>query len=245
MGAATKGSVTMLGGWDHAQRQYRHLYTYFFDLIGVAVFAISGALAAGRRQLDMVGVVVAAAATAVGGGTIRDVLLDRHPIFWLTDWRYVAVILVSAFGTMLYVRFARVPAAALDVADALGLALFSITGTQVAERAGMPGKSCVLLGAITGAAGGVIRDVLLAEVPHVLQRGSLYATAAIAGATMYLALDRLSMDPPVPGMAGMICVAGLRLAAIRWGLKVPSFEIATSSMRPARQDPDKHDPIGR
>jgi uncharacterized membrane protein YeiH len=221
------------------------LYTYIFDLVGVAVFAVSGALAAGRRQLDLVGVVVAAAVTAVGGGTIRDVLLDRHPIFWLSDARYVAVILVSALGTMFFVRHARVPGAALDVADALGLALFSVTGAQVAERAGMPGMSCVLLGAITGAAGGVIRDVLLAEVPHVLQRGSLYATAAIAGATLYLGLERLGLDSPVPSLAGMVCVAGLRLAAIRWGLKVPAFEFGPSSAGPVKQDTGKHEPLGR
>ena len=149
------------------------MYLYVLDLVGVAVFAISGALAAGRRRLDLVGVVVLGAVTAVGGGTVRDVLLDRHPIFWLADARYLVVIVVAALATVLYVRWARVSRVTLDVADALGLALFSVAGTQVAERAGLPAMSCVLLGAVTGAAGGAIRDVLTAQVPVVLQHGSL------------------------------------------------------------------------
>jgi len=198
---------------------------YLFDLIGVGVFAVSGALAAGRRRLDLIGVVVAAAATAVGGGTIRDLLLDRHPIFWLTDARYLLVIIVASIATMLYVRWARVPGITLDVADALGLALFTVTGAQVAERAGMPAITCVLLGTMTGAAGGVIRDVLLAQVPHVLQRGSLYATAAIVGATFYLVLINLGTSPGVASLAGMACVAALRLAAVVWRLELPAFEV--------------------
>ena len=206
------------------------MYLYVFDLIGVAVFAISGALAAGRRRVDLIGVIVAATATAVGGGTIRDLLLGRRPIFWLADARYILVILVAALATILYVRWARVPGPALGVADALGLALFSVTGAQVAERAGMPGVACVVLGAITGVAGGVIRDVLLAQVPQVLQRGSLYATAAIAGTSLYMGLVRFGVDRSIATFAGMGCIAALRLAAIWWELKLPTFEVDTDEM---------------
>ena len=214
------------------------MYLYVFDLIGVAVFAISGALAAGRRKLDMIGVVVAAAVTAVGGGTIRDLLLDRNPIFWLADARYLVVIIAAAVATVLYARRVRVPGVTLDVADALGLALFSVTGAQVAERAGMPGIACVLLGATTGAAGGVIRDVLLAQVPFVLRPGSLYATAALAGASLYMVLVRVGVDREVASLAGMTCVAALRLAAIWWGLKLPVFEVNTGEHAavPERRD---------
>lgn len=209
------------------------MYLYIFDLVGVAVFAISGALAAGRRKLDLVGVLVAAAATAVGGGTIRDVLLDRHPIFWLADARYLLVIVIASLATVLWVRWARVPRSALDVADALGLALFSVAGAQVAERAGMPGIACVLLGAVTGTAGGVIRDVLMAQVPQVLQRGSLYATAAIAGVSLYLVLAIFGVERPVPSLAGMTCVAVVRMAAIWWDLKLPTFETTDELPVPA------------
>ena len=206
------------------------MYLYVLDLLGVAVFAISGALAAGRRRLDLVGVVVLAAVTAIGGGTIRDVLLDRHPIFWLADARYLIVIVVAALATVVYVRYARVPGVTLDVADALGLALFSIAGTQVAERAGLPAVSCVLLGAVTGAAGGAIRDVLSAQVPMVLQRGSLYATAAIVGTSLYVILARVGLERSVAALAGMAAIAALRLAAIWWGLKLPVFEVRTAEL---------------
>jgi len=221
------------------------VYLYLFDLIGVGVFAVSGALAAGRRRLDLIGVVVAAAVTAVGGGTIRDLLLDRHPIFWLTDSRYLLVIIGATIATILYVRWKRVPGVALDVADALGLALFTVTGAQVAERAGMPVITCVLLGTITGAAGGVIRDVLLAQVPHILQRGSLYATAAIAGASAYLALAALGVSSAVASLAGMACVAVLRLAAIVWRVQLPAFEVPdadapSQSMRSDRSEASRH-----
>jgi uncharacterized membrane protein YeiH len=206
------------------------VYLYVLDLIGVAVFAISGALAAGRRRLDLIGVLVLAAVTAVGGGTVRDVLLDRHPIFWLADARYLLVIIVAALATMLYVRWASVPWITLDVADALGLALFSVAGTQVAEHAGMPAASCVLLGAVTGAAGGAIRDVLTARVPAVLQQGSLYAAAAIAGTSLYLILARIGVERSTASLVGMAVVAALRLAAIWWGLTLPVFEVRTAEL---------------
>jgi uncharacterized membrane protein YeiH len=214
-----------------ANRQPPHLSLYVFDLIGVAVFAISGALAAGRRKLDLIGVLVAASATAVGGGTIRDLLLDRNPIFWLTDSRYLLVITGAAMATVLYTRRVRVPGPVLEVADALGLALFSVTGTQVAERAGMPGIACVLLGAVTGTAGGAIRDVLLAQVPAVMRPGSLYATAAIAGTTLYMVLQRVGVERSVATAAGMACVAVVRLAALWWELKLPTFEVQTDEHR--------------
>jgi uncharacterized membrane protein YeiH len=199
--------------------------SHVLDLIGVAVFAISGALAAGRRRLDLLGVVVLAAVTAVGGGTIRDVLLDRHPIFWLADARYLVVIIGAALATVAYVRWARVPGPTLDVADALGLALFSVAGTRIAESAGLPALSCVLLGAVTGAAGGVVRDVLTAQVPLVLQRGSLYATAAIAGTTLYVMMARIGVQQRAAAFTGMVVVAALRLAAIWWGLQLPVFDV--------------------
>jgi uncharacterized membrane protein YeiH len=201
---------------------------HLLDLIGVAVFAISGALAAGRRRLDLIGVVVLAAVTAIGGGTIRDLLLDRRPIFWLADPSYLFVIVGSAVLTLLYTRWARVPWQTLAIADALGLALFSVAGAQIAERAGMPAVACVLLGTVTGAAGGVIRDVLTAQIPMVLQRGSLYATAAIVGTTIYVALVRAGVAQRPAVLTGMILVAVLRLAAIRWELMLPAFELRES-----------------
>ena len=200
------------------------------DLLGVAVFAVSGALLAGRRSLDLLGVFVIAALTAVGGGTLRDVLLDRHPIFWLREPEYLAVIALATAGTVLYGRFWRPARTAtlergLLVADALGLGLFTISGAQIAERVGLPGPSIVLMGAMTGAAGGVLRDVLCAEIPLVLRR-DIYATAAIAGAATYVVLERLGLAVDVAAPAGAAVVVALRLAAIFADLHLPVFTLA-------------------
>lgn len=198
---------------------------YAFDLIGVAVFAISGALAAGRKRLDLIGVIALALVTAIGGGTIRDLLLDRHPIFWLADPAYLLVIAGAALGTVLWTRFRSPPDATLLVADALGLALFSVSGAQIAEGAGVPAIGGIVLGTITGAAGGVVRDVLVAEVPHVLRRGSLYASAAIAGTAVYFLLQALGVDRTLATVVGMAVVASVRFAAILFRLQLPVFRV--------------------
>lgn len=197
-------------------------YLYWFDLAGLAVFAISGALAAGRKALDLFGVIVLAFVTAVGGGTLRDVMLDRHPIFWLADQTYVIVITAAALLTVACSRWREPPERALLVADALGLALFSIVGAQVAERAGLPALAGVVLGTITGCAGGVIRDVLAAEIPLVLRPGALYASCAIAGTSTYFLLEWLGAAAAIATVAGMTVVATLRFASIwrRWQLPV-------------------------
>ena len=191
------------------------------QLIGAAVFAASGALAAGRKRMDLLGVVVIAMVTAIGGGTIRDLLLDRHPVFWFADPRHLIVSMVAALLTIAYARYRPFPHHSLAIADALGLALFTIVGAQIAELQGVGGIVLVLMGTITGVAGGVIRDVLSAEVPLILKKGELYASAAVAGATLYLVLSAAGVGPQIAGPAGMATIAGLRLAAIFWGLHLP------------------------
>jgi uncharacterized membrane protein YeiH len=128
---------------------------YVLDLLGVAVFAASGALAAGRKQLDLLGVVVIATVTGIGGGTIRDVLLDRHPVFWIADSSYLLVSLAAAALTLLYTRFVKLPRVSLLIADAFGLGLFTIIGAQVAEEQNLSWAIVILMGTITGTFGGV------------------------------------------------------------------------------------------
>jgi uncharacterized membrane protein YeiH len=205
--------------WGH--RRIRH----FLDLSGIAVFAISGALAAGRKSLDWLGVAVIAVVTAIGGGTLRDVLLDRHPIFWIADPSYLVVCLVATAVTLLYVRLRVPPFRALFVADALGLAFFTIGGTQIAEQAGVSGLLAGLMGMITGTAGGVVRDVLCAEIPLILRRGQLYASAAIAGAALYLALERGGIPRDIAAPVGMAAIAAVRFAAILWRLELPVLHL--------------------
>lgn len=199
---------------------------YSLELLGLMVFAISGALAAGRKHLDLLGVVVVAVVTAIGGGTLRDVLLNRHPVFWLHEPIYLEIILGSALLTVLYTKFFSPPYRALLVADAVGLALFSIGGAQIAEQANVPIIVIVLMGTITGTAGGVIRDILLADIPVIFRRGRIYATTSIVGILAYLFLQMIHVDQTWAAIAGMIMVASLRLAAIIWGLMLPIFSLS-------------------
>jgi uncharacterized membrane protein YeiH len=124
-----------------------------------------------------------------------------------------------------WVRFRRPPERALLIADAIGLAFFAIGGAQLAEAARLPGSIVVLMGVMTGVAGGVLRDVLTAEVPLVFRPGSLYATAAIAGVTLYLLLQWLGVPRELAAVGGMAFIAALRFAAILWGLTLPAFEL--------------------
>ena len=195
------------------------------ELLGVAVFAVSGVRAAGRKGLDLLGVAVVAIVTAIGGGTLRDLLLDRHPTFWIADTTYIWVILAATALTLAYVRFWIATRRALLVADALGLAFFTIAGVQIAEQAGVSELIAVLMGVITGVAGGVFRDVLTREIPLVMRPGRLYATAAITGAAIYVILVGWRITPDAAAVAGMASIAGLRLAAILWRLELPAVEL--------------------
>jgi len=193
---------------------------YGLELFGVAVFAVSGALAATRKNMDLFGIIVIAAVTAIGGGTLRDVLLDRHPIFWIQNTAYLLVILCAAVFTVIYSRYHNVPHKALLVADAFGLALFTVSGAKIAEQLGMPGVIVVFMAALTGTAGGMLRDVLCAEVPLILRR-EIYATASIAGAIVYVAGHAVALDSAVVAFAAMGLVFGLRMAAIFFGWHMP------------------------
>ncbi|WOB08262.1 trimeric intracellular cation channel family protein [Piscinibacter gummiphilus] len=195
---------------------------YVLDLFGVAVFAASGALAGIASRLDLLGIIVLASITAIGGGTLRDVLLNRHPIFWMHDSGPIWTILAATAATLLWVQVLPVPTDALLIADAIGLAVFAISGAQVAEKAGCRPMVTVLMGTLTGSGGGVLRDVLSAKVPLIL-RQDIYATAAIAGIAVYLLARAAKVSTAWAFAAGAVTVAGTRLAAIAYDLKLPVF----------------------
>ena len=200
------------------------LFLYLLDLFGVAVFAASGALAGVASQFDLLGVLVLASITAVGGGTIRDVLLGRHPIFWIKDVVFIYAILAATALTLWWAHFHPVPRDALVIADAIGLAMFAISGAQVAEKAGCRALVVVLMGTLTGAGGGVVRDVLSAKVPLIL-RHEIYASAAIAGIVVYLLLRAAKTPTAAAFAAGFFTVAGTRLFAIAYDLRLPVFAL--------------------
>jgi uncharacterized membrane protein YeiH len=196
-----------------------------FTVIGVAVFAASGALAAGRKSLDLIGVLVLAIVTATGGGTLRDVLMNRHPIFWISSPWYIGVSALAALATWLWVRKFPPPDRALQYADALGLAFFSIAGAQIAEAGGLKPFTATIMGAITGCAGGLIRDVLVAEIPLVFRRSELYVTACVAGVALYFCLVALGLPVEFASIMGMATIALIRLASIRWSITLPVLRI--------------------
>jgi uncharacterized membrane protein YeiH len=196
-----------------------------FTVIGVAVFAASGALAAVRRSLDPVGVLVLAIVTATGGGTLRDVLMDRHPIFWISAPWYIGVSALAALVTWLWIRKFPPPDRALQYADALGLAFFSIAGAQIAEAGGLKPFAATIMGALTGCAGGLIRDVLVAEIPLVFRQSELYVTACIAGVALYFCLAALSLPVEASSILGMATIALIRLASIRWSITLPVLKM--------------------
>jgi uncharacterized membrane protein YeiH len=201
------------------------VFHHGLELLGVGVAAASGAIAAGRKSLDWMGVLVIALVTAIGGGTVRDLLLDRHPIFWMRDPVYLGVTGLAAAVILVYVRRFSPPERMLLVIDAFSLAYFSINGAQIALQFDHPGAIAVVMGAITGTAGGILRDVLCNEIPLIFRRGELYATAAIAGICAYLALRHLGVSNDFASPLGIALIVLLRLAAMSWGLRLPVFTL--------------------
>lgn len=190
----------------------------------VAVCAISGVLAAEGRRMDLFGALVLALVTAVGGGTIRDLCLGV-PVFWVRNPTHVTTALLAAMVTFVLVRFVRMPRRALLFADAFGLALFGIAGTEKALANGSPGLVAIMMGVITGVAGGILRDVLRREVPWVFQREvELYATAVFLGALTLVLLRQWLPPSEIHRYTAMGVILVLRLAAMRWKLRLPVFK---------------------
>lgn len=191
------------------------------DLVGVVVFAISGVLEAGRRQMDIFGAVVLALVTALGGGTLRDVILQHGPVFWVADPTYVIAVTLAALATFALVRRVTLPRRFLLVADAAGLAVFAVLGTQKALGAGAAPVVALGMGVISGVAGGMIRDVLCREIPLVLRR-EIYATAALSGGLLFWLLRQLGTSEAWATALGALCVFAVRLVAVRLNLALPA-----------------------
>ncbi|PQV63119.1 putative membrane protein YeiH [Abditibacterium utsteinense] len=196
----------------------------FLDLLGVATFAASGALVAGRKKLDIFGALVVAFVSALGGGTIRDVLLGLTPVFWIKNTLPVAVVIVAALSTLVLMRFWTFPTRALLVLDALGLGVFAVLGAQRALDAGAPPLIATLMGMLSGAAGGAIRDVLCGDIPTVL-RAEVYATAAILGGTAFCAVEKLGFSRDAALFCGALLTFGVRIAALKWKVALPQANI--------------------
>ncbi len=195
---------------------------YALDLFGVVVFAITGALAARDHQLDLFGVMLLSLVTALGGGTLRDVLIGRTPVFWIGDNTYVVLVILTAVATFILLRSAWLPRRTLLVADAFGLAVFSVLGAQTSLQENISPLIAIIMGVMTGVAGGIIRDLLSDKIPLIL-RQEIYATAAMAGATVFVIMDVAAINEQLAMTCGVITTLGLRLAAIRWKWSLPLY----------------------
>ncbi|MGP9799557.1 trimeric intracellular cation channel family protein [Rheinheimera sp. NSM] len=197
-------------------------YFHWFDLLGIAVFAVSGTLAAWRKQMDGFGVIVLASVTAIGGGTLRDLILNA-PVIWINNNSYFYAIFIAAAATILLVRNRlTIPHNTLQLFDALGLAFFVIMGTQKALDHGTSTMVAILLGTMSGVCGGMIRDVLCRDIPMVF-RGELYAVTCIFGGVVYTGLLALGVAQLPAMLSGMLALLLLRLAAMKWQLTIPVF----------------------
>lgn len=194
---------------------------HVIEFAAVLSAAIYGVLRGLRKDFDIVGLISMSFVVAFGGGTLRDMLLDRRPLFWVENEDYLwAVLVVAVIGAVIPRKVARLePWLALP--DALGLGLWSVAGTVVAVEAGMSPLVSAVFGVMTGAFGGVIGDIICNETPSLFRKSPLYATCALAGAVTYLALDAWGVSEWTAQPAGVVVAFALRMIAVTFNLHVP------------------------
>ena len=193
---------------------------YWCDLIGIVVFAFTGVLAAGHKQMDLFGAVVLACVTATGGGTIRDMILNI-PVFWLQDSYYLWLAAGTGILSFYLIRYLQVPMRLLMIADAMGLAVFVVIGTQKVLELGHSPAIAMVMGVMTGTFGGLIRDILAGDIPLLLRR-EIYATAALSGSAVLVILDASGKLPgELVAAIAILVTLTIRLAALKWNLSAP------------------------
>ena len=220
------------GGSMHENQHMNPLVTQtlstaqtIIEIAATAAFALSGVIEAARKRLDAVGIAVVAFLAAFGGGTLRDVLLDRRPFFWVANQWYVWALLTlcAAAMLMLRARHFRVTERAMQWPDALGLGLFAASGTQIALDAQMPGLIAVLMGVMTAVFGGVLRDIVCNEIPSAFRDHRPYAVCAFVGGWVVVAIDRMAQMPTLALAVGGLLATVLRLLAIRLDWTLPRW----------------------
>lgn len=207
---------------------------YAIGMAAVAVNAASAVLETEDKKMDLVGAVVVGLATSLGGGTLRDLLLDRRPFFWVLHSEYIWVVLALGVAGSLGLRAAHLSPSTrpMLLADALGLGLFSASGAGMAWEIGQPAIVCALMGVVTGVFGGVMRDVLCNEVPATFRDHRPYAICAFAGAWAFLAVASALGAGWQALVAGILVTAGLRIAALSRGWRVPGWAGERDEERP-------------
>ncbi|MEM7550951.1 MAG: trimeric intracellular cation channel family protein [Bacteroidota bacterium] len=196
-------------------------WTYFVDLFGTSIFAISGVLTAIQKKFDLVGTLIIGFVTAIGGGTLRDLLIGRSPVGWLNDRGYFTVIIIGYLIAYLFkdriIRFKR----SMFLFDTIGIGLFTVLGIKIALQQSLSIESSLLMGVISACFGGLIRDVLCNEIPLIFRR-EIYASACFAGGLIYILLDRISPYENLNITFSMFMVSIIRYLSVRhkWSLNL-------------------------
>ena len=196
---------------------------YAFELIGTFVFAISGALAVREREHDLFGAGFTGFITAIGGGTLRDILLDSYPLVWVGNVQILYAIFVGIFAAFIFRRFLSKLRKTLFLFDTLGIGFFTVLGVEKALSLGFRPEIAAIMGMFSAVMGGVIRDTLTNEIP-ILFRKEIYASACLAGAVFYLLMDYFGLDRNYNLFISMALVVGLRIIAMKYKLSLPTFD---------------------
>jgi len=196
---------------------------HLLDLLGTASFAISGALMAMNKRMDPFGVFIIAFVTAVGGGTLRDILIDRNPVTWMSDLTYIYVIFISVVIAVLFRSKMGYLSKSLFLFDTIGLGIFTIIGTEIGIQNNFHPIISVSLGMMTATFGGVIRDTLLNDIPVIFHK-EIYATPCIIGAMIFLLLNYSRINPDLNYIITIAIVIVIRLIAVKFKLSLPSFK---------------------
>jgi len=194
------------------------------DILGTFAFAVSGVFSAMEKKLDLFGILIISFVTAIGGGTIRDVLVGNLPVNWLQNDVTILVIFASALATILFGSYFKHLNAALFLFDALGLGLFTIIGFEIGLEKKFSGGICVALGTISACFGGVLRDVLLNKVPLIFHK-EIYALACIFGGITYYFLHQTNLNNDVSKIICIILIFAIRIIAIRFKLSLPRITL--------------------
>jgi uncharacterized membrane protein YeiH len=189
---------------------------------GIVVFATTGALVASRKQMDIVGFALLGTATGIGGGTIRDVLLGKFPVFWVQEPGYLITCALVSCATFFLAHIPQSRYSLLLRFDGIGLAIFAVTGTETALLAGAKPVVAIAMGVVTATFGGMIRDVLGGESPLIL-RHEIYVTAALIGAACFVLLSLAGVDRETALIGGFVLAAAIRLSALRWNWSLPRY----------------------
>lgn len=198
------------------------------DLLGTIAFAISGALAAMNRRLDLFGIFIIAFVTAIGGGTVRDILIGNTPVTWMENIIYIYLIGVVTIFAIIFRRKLNHLKTSLFLFDTIGLGVFTITGVEIGVQSGLNPIISITLGAMTGTFGGVIRDILCNEIP-VIFRKEIYATACLVGGLAFVILYELGMNQDVIYIVTSLTVIAIRLVVVRYGISLPSFYLSSKT----------------